>query len=115
MYRTDRIETIALCGFDLEIRAGEFILVGGNAEDAVVSMGLGLLQRNKKVSVVVDAVGCRNRSQADLAIRKVQAKGAHLIETKKLAGTSHLRSVRICNCELCRSYARRGFAGLSHN
>jgi hypothetical protein len=40
-----------------------------------------------------------------MAFRKMKAKGAKLIEVKKLAGTTHLRHVGICNCESCR---RRG-------
>ena len=66
---------------------------------------MGLLQREKNVSVVVDAVGLHNRKQGRLAIRKMEAKGAKLIETKNLAGISHLRQVRICNCKSCKGQA----------
>jgi hypothetical protein len=31
----------------------------------------------------------------------MQAKGAKLIEAKSLAGTSHLKQVRLCRCERC--------------
>jgi len=85
-----------------EVRANEFILVGASAEGAVMATALGLLQRGKRVTVVVDAVGSHSQREARLAIRKVEAKGAKLIETKRLAGTSHLRQVRICNCKRCR-------------
>jgi nicotinamidase-related amidase len=84
-----------------EVRAKEFILVGAGAEGSVLAMALGLLQREKKVTVVVDAVGSHNQKEARLAIRKIEAKGAKLTETKRLAGTSHLRQVRICNCKSC--------------
>jgi nicotinamidase-related amidase len=84
-----------------EVRANEFVLVGAGAEAAVMQTALGLLQRDKNVSVVVDAVGLHNRKQGRLAIRKVEAKGAKLIETKNLAGISHLRQVRICSCKSC--------------
>ena len=77
-----------------EVRANEFVLIGTSAEGAVEATALGLLQRRKKVSVVVDAVGSRNKRDAKLALRKMKAKGARLIETKKLAGTSHLKHVR---------------------
>jgi nicotinamidase-related amidase len=98
-----------------EIRAGEFILVGANTEDAVIAAALGLIQRGKKVTVVVDAIGSQDRIRADLALRKMQAKGAHLIEAKKLAGTSHLRTVGICDCDLCRNFAERLHPHPSHN
>ena len=95
-----------------EIHAGEFILVGANAEDAVLATALGLLQRNKNVTVVYDAVGARDSKAGALAVRKMQAKGARVIEAKKLAGTTHLRSVGICHCEMCSSYARRALTGV---
>lgn len=84
-----------------ELHASEFLLVGANAEDAVQAMALGLLQRGKKVSIIVDAVGSGDKKRAELAFRKMKAKGAKLIETKKLAGTSHLRKVGICHCRTC--------------
>lgn len=90
-----------------ELRASEFILVGASCESAVVATALGLLQRDKKVSVVVDAVGSRNKREAKLALRKMEAKGARLIETRRIAGTSHLKHVGICDCERCRGQARK--------
>jgi nicotinamidase/pyrazinamidase len=89
-----------------EVRANEFVLIGASAEGAIEAAALGLLQRGKKVTVVVDAVGTHNRKQAALAFRKMAAKGAKLIETKSIAGKSHLRRVGICNCRACRG---RGF------
>jgi nicotinamidase-related amidase len=90
-----------------EVRADNFVLVGASAEGAVKATALGLLQRGKKVSVVIDAVGLLNNREAKLAFRKMRAKGAKLIETKKLAGVSHLRGVGICDCESCRGRARK--------
>jgi len=84
-----------------EVRANEFVLLGATAEGAVMATALGLLQREKKVTVVVDAVGSHNTKEGRLAIRKMEAKGARLIETKKLVGTSHLRHVGICGCKMC--------------
>ena len=82
-----------------EVRGNEFVLIGACAEGAVKATALGLLQRGRKVSVVVDAVGSHNRREAKLALRKMKAKGARLIETKKLAGTSHLKHVGITKSE----------------
>lgn len=85
-----------------EVKAREFILIGANAEDAVKAMALGLLQRGKNVTIVIDAVGSHNKRESELAIRKMKAKGAKLIEVKKLAGTSHLRLIGACDCQRCR-------------
>jgi nicotinamidase-related amidase len=85
-----------------ELRADEFILIGASTEGAVMAVALGLLQRGKRVKVVVDALGLHNKKEAKMALRKIEAKGAKLIETKKLAGVSHLRTVGVCNCDTCR-------------
>jgi nicotinamidase-related amidase len=90
-----------------EVRANEFILVGTSLEGAIKMTALGLLQRGKNVTVVVDAVGSHNNREAKLTLRKMETKGAKLIETKKLAGTSHLRQVGACNCESCRGLGRK--------
>ncbi len=84
-----------------EIKANEFIVIGANTEDSVKSAVLGLLQRGKKVIVVADALGLQDKNKAQLAIRKMEAKGAKVIETKKLAGVSHLRQVGACECPSC--------------
>lgn len=90
-----------------EVRANEFILIGASLEGAVKMTALGLLQRGKKVTIIVDAVGTHNKKDAKLALRKMETKGAKLIETKKLAGTSHLRQVGVCNCESCQGIGRK--------
>lgn len=85
-----------------EVQTGEFILMGTITEEAVSAMALGLLQRHKKVKIIVDAVGARDHNEAKMALRKMEAKGATLIESKKIAGTSHLRIVGACECDSCR-------------
>jgi len=95
-----------------ELRANDFLLIGSAAEGAIKATALGLLQRGKKVTVVTDAVGSHNKREAKLALRKIEAKGAKLIETKRVAGVSHLRQVGACNCESCRGLTRKVPAGL---
>jgi len=90
-----------------EVRASEFILVGASLEGAVKMTALGLLQRGKKVTVIIDAVGTHNNREAKLALRKMETKGARLIDTRRLAGTSHLKHVGVCNCESCRGLGRK--------
>jgi len=94
-----------------EVQASEFILIGAGVESAVKATALGLLQRSKKVTVVFDAVGSYNKREARLALRKMEAKGARLIETKRLAGTSHLKLVGICNCGRCQGSKRKAAIG----
>lgn len=84
-----------------EIHASEFIVIGASAEGAVEAMTLGLLHRGKKVSLVTDAIGSHNQREAKMAFSKMKAKGAKLIETKKLAGVSHLKQIGICHCPAC--------------
>lgn len=98
-----------------EVRANEFILIGASLEGAVKMTALGLLQRGKKVTIIVDAVGTHNKKDAKLALRKMETKGAKLIETKKLAGTSHLRQVGVCNCESCQGIGRKASANNGEN
>ena len=94
-----------------EVRANEFILVGASAEGSIQATALGLLQRGKKVTIVADAVGSHNKREAKLALRKMEAKGARLIETRRLAGASHLRHVGACDCESCRGLVRKAAVG----
>lgn len=89
-----------------EVRASEFIVVGISLEGAVAATTLGLLQRGRQVTVVIDAVGSHNKREAKLALRKMETKGAKLIETKRLAGVSHLRHIGVCDCESCRRLGR---------
>jgi nicotinamidase-related amidase len=90
-----------------EIRAEEFILIGASAEGAVKATALGLIQRGKKVTVVVDAVGMHDKKDARMALRKMEAKGARMVETRKLAGVSHLALVGICHCASCQGKTRK--------
>lgn len=90
-----------------EVRANEFILIGATTEGAVEATALGLLQRGRKVTVVTDAVGTRDSREAEMAMRKMMAKGARLVETRKIAGTSHLHQVGVCDCKRCTGQIRK--------
>jgi nicotinamidase-related amidase len=90
-----------------ELKASEFILIGATAEGAVMATALGLMQRGKTVTIVSDAVGSSDKKEAHLALRKAKAKGANLIETRKLAGKSHLRLVGACGCKVCHKQAEK--------
>jgi nicotinamidase-related amidase len=98
-----------------EVCAAEFILIGVSAEGAVKAAALGLLQRNKKVSVVIDAIGYHDNQEAKMAFRKIEAKGATLIDTRRLAGVSHLRLVGTCHCESCQRMYQKIAVGAPEN
>jgi nicotinamidase-related amidase len=84
-----------------ELRGDEFVVFGGLIESAIKATVLGLMLRGKKVLLVEDAIGCHDKEAADIAMRQMQAKGARLIETKVLAGVSHLQRVGACECARC--------------
>ena len=84
-----------------ELRVDEFLIIGALTEDAVKATVLGLLARRKRVTVLTDAIGGRDRNAAEVALRQMQAKGAKLIEVKNLIGTSSLRQVGACGCDRC--------------
>ena len=85
-----------------EAQASEFVVIGGSTETSVLYTVLGLLTRGKTVSVLIDAVGSGEKSAAEIALRKMKAKGARLIESKSLFGPSSLRQVHACECDRCR-------------
>ena len=84
-----------------EIRADELIVIGAVTEEAVKNTVLGLIARQKNVTVITDAIGSHNKNSAEITLRQMEAKGAKLIETKNLLGTSHLRLVGACKCDRC--------------
>ncbi|RKY04047.1 MAG: hypothetical protein DRP56_10600 [Planctomycetota bacterium] len=90
-----------------EVKASEFVVIGGSTETSVLYTVLGLLTRGKSVTVLVDAVGSCEKSAADVALRKMKAKGARLIESKSLFGNSKLRQVNACQCDRCRGKLRK--------
>jgi nicotinamidase-related amidase len=72
------------------LEADEFILIGSHLK-AIKATALGLLARQKKVRVLVDATYSGNKTAAKKALRQIKAKGAKLLDTKTLLGSSALR------------------------
>ncbi|MHC4205152.1 MAG: cysteine hydrolase family protein [Planctomycetota bacterium] len=81
--RADRILT--------ELEADEFILIGSLVESAIKATALGLMARRKKVRVLIDATCSGNKAAAKIALKQIKAKGAKLLETQALLGTSALQ------------------------
>lgn len=84
-----------------ELAVDEIIVYGAAIEDAIFETVQGLLLRGKKVTLVSDAIGYRNKEAAESAIRRMEAKGAKIVETKDIAGTTHLIKVGLCHCDRC--------------
>jgi nicotinamidase-related amidase len=70
--------------FITNLPAAEYILTGLSLEGSVKAIALGLIARNKKVTVVIDATGFHDRSQAEMTSRLLQAKGVELIDVNTL-------------------------------
>jgi nicotinamidase-related amidase len=85
-----------------EAKASEFVVIGGPIESSVLYTVLGLLTRGKYVTVIMDAVGYHEKNSSEIALRKMQAKGARLIDSKSLLGSSRLKMVNACDCDRCR-------------
>ena len=84
--RADRLFT--------ESVADEFILIGALTEGAIRATALGLLHREKVVTVLVDAIGSYNEKAAKLALRHMRAKGARLTCTQTLMDSPTLPLAR---------------------
>jgi len=70
--------------FLTQLDADEFILFGAVAEHEIKAVALGLLVRNKRVTVLADGCGFWNLPEFDLALRQVKAKGARVISICEL-------------------------------
>ena len=84
-----------------ELRIDEFIVIGAVTEEAVKATVLGLLARQKNVTLLVDSIGSHNKNAAEIAIRQMEAKGAKLAEIKILVGPTNLKLVGACKCDRC--------------
>jgi nicotinamidase-related amidase len=70
--------------FLTELPTEEYILFGIGLERSIKVLALGLLARNRRVSIITDACGYWDSGAADLALRQVAAKGAELITAGQL-------------------------------
>jgi nicotinamidase-related amidase len=83
---TDRILT--------ESDADEFILIGAPTEGAIRATALGLLQRQKKVTVLVNATGSLNDASGKMSLRQIRTRGAILTKTNVFLSHSCLPLAR---------------------
>jgi len=88
-----------------ESQADEYYLIGATAEGAVKATVRGLLDRGRKVTVLTDAVGTRDKAAARHAFREMAAIGVNLSKAKDALGCSMLKTVHACGCKRCRTVA----------
>jgi len=80
--------------FVCHLPAAEYILIGAGLENALRAAALGLLTRNKSVSIVADACGFWDGQEADLTLRVLQAKGVGVINVEELVARRLPRPIR---------------------
>jgi len=85
-----------------EMPARRFVIFGVSLELSIRLLVLGLLLRNREVTLVYDACGYWNPNDADMALRQLMAKGCTVARTQEI--------LRYELAEL----ARRGRNGLRH-
>ncbi len=67
-----------------QLPVGEFLLFGNVAEEAIRSVALGFVAREKPITVVRDACGYWDQVAADLSFRVLQAKGVNVVSLDEL-------------------------------
>ena len=67
-----------------QLIACEYIIFGLGLERSIKAMALGLMARNRHVTVVSDGCGYWNTSTGEFALRQIAAKGASLITVAQL-------------------------------
>jgi len=80
--------------FISQLPAAEYVLSGLGIEGSVKAIALGLIARSKQVTVIVDACGYFDRSEAELTVRLLGAKGANLITVDQLLERRLPRPIR---------------------
>ncbi|MHC5112734.1 MAG: isochorismatase family protein [Planctomycetota bacterium] len=70
--------------FLTQLDAKEFVVIGNVAESAVKRVALGLLARNKNVTLVPEACGFWDQTAAGLAFRLLGAKGVNIVPLDEL-------------------------------
>ena len=90
------------------LRTQEFVLFGVAIERSIKALALGLLAREKPVTIVVDACGFWSEATADLTLRQLTAKGARLITTEQLKARKLQRHRRFASSRRMEQAAGNG-------
>lgn len=66
-----------------ELPVSRFVLLGVGLETNMRLLALGLLLRHRAVTVITDASGFWNDSDAEMTVRQLSAKGCHMLSTNE--------------------------------
>ena len=80
--------------FLTQLPVREFIIFGVGMEFSMKALALGLIARNKRVTVVADCCGFWSGTRADLSLRQMRAKGAVLVSVDELLARRVRQRVR---------------------
>lgn len=80
--------------FLTQVRASEYILLGVGVEYSIKAVALGLIARDRRVTVVTDCCGYWNEDDAEMSFRQMEAKGVTLITVDQLGMRRLRRTVR---------------------
>jgi nicotinamidase-related amidase len=94
--------------FMTQLETDEFILFGAVVERSIKTLALGLMARSKSVSVIVDGCGYWNRSEGELAMRQMCAKGAKLLTVAELRSRKLPRRWRYTDTGLVSAFRPNG-------
>ncbi|MCK4658095.1 MAG: isochorismatase family protein [Phycisphaerae bacterium] len=99
--------------FLTQLRVGEYIIFGLGLERSVKALALGLLARNRRVTVISDGCGYWNAGAADFALRQLVAKGVEMITVRELLARKLNRPQRYSRRHNNRATIRRpGSSGI---
>jgi nicotinamidase-related amidase len=80
--------------FLTQVKANEYILFGVGVEYSIKAVALGLIARDRRVTVVTDSCGFWNEGEAEMSFRQMEAKGVTLISADQLAMRRLRRTTR---------------------
>lgn len=70
--------------FLTQLQTHQYVVFGNGIENSIKNVALGLLARHRRVCVVVDACGYWDKTEAELAVRQMEAKGVELLTVQEL-------------------------------
>ncbi|MCP4593314.1 MAG: cysteine hydrolase [bacterium] len=92
--------------FLTQLAAREYVVFGLGLERSIKALALGLMARDRRVTVICNGCGYWNASEAEFSLRQLAAKGANVITAEQLLGRKIERHVRYSKLakEACQVY-----------
>ncbi len=95
--------------FITQLKVQEFIVMGAAAEQEIKAVVLGMIARNKRVTLVSDLCVTWNPAERELSLRQMEAKGACVTTTDELLARKLPRRWRYTTDSLVSSYRPIGY------